>query len=64
MEEIESLRREIEVRLWRETIYRAVNAFKPNSLDKAIEENDKVIKKIGKFLEEKGSEWEKQYAKP
>lgn len=63
--EYKSLRSEIEVRLWRETIYRAIQGFIGNPLILAdhIHENDLVIAKIGKHLKEKyGSAWEADYA--
>ena len=62
MNEYEALRREIEVRIMRETIYKAVNALNSKeSLDDDIKKNDGIISLIGKFLLEKGSDWEKTY---
>lgn len=63
MDEFESLRREIEVRLWRETVYRAINAFLNNGiLDKHIDSNDNHIKWIGEYLRNKySSDWETFY---
>lgn len=65
MNEYEALRREIEVRLQRETAYKAaqVGANKPDYefMTEEIRKNDEVIALIGKFLLSKGSEWEKVY---
>ena len=67
MNEYEALRREIEVRLQRETEYVVAqmqfDGASPEYkiLKEKIEDNDKVIALIGKFLLEKGSEWEKLY---
>ena len=64
MQEQEWLRREIEVRLIRETVYKAIDALNTkNSLVKDIEDNDKVIALIGKYLKENfSSQWEKYYS--
>ena len=65
MNEYEALRREIEVRLQRETDYTvAILQFDEDSQEykillKKIKANDESIFKIGAFLLEKGSEWEK-----
>ena len=62
MNEYEALRREIEIRLIRETVYRAVDALNTKqSLKADIDSNDDVIKEIGRYLLENGSEWEKRY---
>lgn len=62
MNEYEALRREIEVRLMRQTIYRAVEALNyKTSLTEDIKKNEEIIALIGKFLLDKGSEWEKVY---
>lgn len=64
-DEYQYLRREIDVRLWRETIYKAIQGFLGNStvLVDEIRRNDDVIAKIGKHLKEKyHSAWEVEYA--
>ena len=59
----EGLRREIEVRLMRETVYRAVEALNTKgSLEEAIKDNDGKIELIGRYLlDEFGDGWEKVY---
>ena len=65
MNEYDALRREIEVRLKRETAYKVAQvgasdiAYK--ILAEEIKKNDEVISLIGEFLLSKGSEWEKVY---
>jgi len=62
MEEKDCLRREIEIRLIRETVYKAVDAFNTKqSLENEIKRNDEHIKLLGDFLKSKGSEWEEFY---
>jgi hypothetical protein len=63
----EFARKEIGVRLFRETIYTAVNALiekKPIPKSK-FEENDRVITLLGEFIQKFGSKeqraWEKKY---
>lgn len=64
MNEFDALRREIEIRLIRETVYKAIVGLRGESamyLLSAIEDNDKKIAWIGEFLKSKGVEWEKFY---
>jgi len=65
MTEYEALRREIEVRIWRETIFKAVQGFKGElGLNEELETNDKHIELLGQYLDGKttGDEgWEKFY---
>lgn len=57
--EFSAVRHEIEVRLIRETIYRAVEAFNTKvSLEPKIKENDEMIARLGEFLLANGSVWE------
>lgn len=66
MTEYEALRREIEARIWRETIFKAARCVISDSaaeLNNALAENDEHIKLIGSYLLSKGDEWEKAYAK-
>lgn len=56
----EGLRREIEIRLLRETIYKAVDALNTKqSLKADIEKNDDWIRLIGEFMKANGDPWEK-----
>lgn len=62
MNETDYLRREIEIRLIRETIYRAIDALNTKqSLNEHILKNDETISWIGEFLINKGSDWEEFY---
>lgn len=62
-EEFQVLRREIEIRILRETIYKAVEALNTKkSLAKEIARNDEHIKLIGRYLLSMGNNWEKFYA--
>ena len=67
MNEYEALRREIEVRIQRETAYMIerlkyeVGNVNYAFLTERINKNDEIIAEIGAFLLEKGSEWEKRY---
>lgn len=61
--EYQALRREIEVRLLRETIYKAIDALNTKTtLDDEIKKNDEHIALIGQYLLNHGDEWEKVYA--
>lgn len=62
MTEYEALRREIEVRIWRQTIYKAVDALNSKVLLKdEIDDNDNTIKLIGEYLRGGGDRWEDFY---
>ena len=51
MDEFEALRREIEVRLMRETIYKAIKAFKDGyDLTEDMVINERMMRHIGDFL--------------
>lgn len=70
MNEYEALRREIEVRIQRETTYFIELQKYPKGTDqyesiyRQLDANDKIIALIGKHLLEKyGSDWEKVYQK-
>lgn len=64
MNEYEALRREIEVRLWRQTIYKAVIGFIPTAqghsdMQKEIEHNEKQLEYVGEYLREVAKDpWE------
>ena len=59
----EALRREIEVRLMRETVYRAVESLNTKvTLEGSIKDNDAKIELIGRFLlDEYNDKWESVY---
>lgn len=54
MNTFEALRREIEVRLWRQTIYKAVDALNSKtSLADEIKSNNDMIQEIADFIRTK-----------